>query len=91
MPKVEDSTGFVVSPVGCKHRVLFFGSGGYLVICSECSQIWEAKTVEYAAIAEEPVPKPASLGLQDKRIDQEMMEPDMLAELARLLLGPKEK
>lgn len=89
MPRVEDSTGFTVSPIGCKHRVLFFGSGGYLVICSECSQIWEAKKIEYSSVPEEPAHIPGSLGLNDKRIDQEMIEPDMLAELARLISSPK--
>jgi hypothetical protein len=89
MPRVEDSTGFTVSPIGCKHRVLFFGSGGYLVICSECSQIWEAKKIEYSSMPEEPVIKPAPLGPADKRIDQDMLDPDMLAELAKLMNSSK--
>jgi len=43
MPKVEDMTGFAVSESGCRHPHLFFGSGGYYVICSVCSFVWVAK------------------------------------------------
>ena len=84
MPRVEDSTGFKVSTNGCLHRVLFFGASGHLVICSECSQVWEAKSVEYAPLTEE-VEKPKPLGLKDKRIDQDMLGPALLRELARLM------
>ena len=41
MPRVEDMTGFIDGP--CKHPVLFFSSGGFYVICSNCSQMWESK------------------------------------------------
>jgi len=27
----------------CKHQTLFFGSGGYYIICAECSYMWVAK------------------------------------------------
>ena len=84
MPRVEDSTGFCVSSTGCKHRVLFFGSGGHCVICSECSQVWEA-VPSFQAVH----PHHVDLGIDDKRIEQEILEPEVLDALARLLLGEK--
>jgi hypothetical protein len=85
MPRVEDSTGFCVSSTGCKHRVLFFGSGGHCVICSECSQVWEA--VPSFQIVH---PAHVELGEKDKRIEQETLDQDVLEALARLFLGEKE-
>lgn len=43
MPTVEGITSEELFPMPCKHRTLFFGSGGYYVICSLCSCTWVAK------------------------------------------------
>ncbi len=48
MPKVYDGEGFVQGP--CKHPILFFGGGGYLVICSICSTQWQMVGNNFAEI-----------------------------------------
>ena len=67
MPQVEDITGFVIN-VQCRHPILFFGSGGRVVICSNCSMMWESTKPEAIEI---------NLSELDKRIDpnQENIEP----------------
>jgi hypothetical protein len=69
MPIVEDSTGFTVSPVGCKHPILFFGSGGYYVICSQCSYMWVAR--DPFGSGDQPDPNFVAPGLTalDKRVE----------------------
>ncbi len=52
MPRVEDMTGFIDGP--CKHPVLFFSSGGFYVICSNCSQMWRATTVDAPVLDPDP-------------------------------------
>jgi hypothetical protein len=32
----------VPAKVSCQHHNLFFGSGGYCIICAECSCMWLA-------------------------------------------------
>lgn len=59
MPRVEDMTGFSISGP-CRHTVLFFGSGGRVVICSNCSHMWESTQPEAIEV---------SLTADDKRID----------------------
>ena len=58
MPRGEDMTGFLDGP--CKHLILFFGSGGRVVICSKCSHMWESTKPEAIEI---------DLNEDDKRID----------------------
>ena len=44
MPYVEDITSDIVAKSApCRHKVLFFGSGGYYLICTQCSAMWVAK------------------------------------------------
>jgi hypothetical protein len=89
MPRVEDSTGFNVSSTGCKHRVLFFGAGGYLVLCSECGQVWEKKNTEYLSIVEQSSSDTSALGPEDKRVDQSLIDKDVLSALASLINSPR--
>jgi len=42
---MNDGEGFVHG--NCKHPHLFFGSGGFLVICAVCSTIWKASTADF--------------------------------------------
>jgi hypothetical protein len=64
-------TGFPVSLTGCRHPILFFGSGGYYVICSMCSFMWVARD----PINKEDAPDPnfsermTGLNNEDKRVD----------------------
>jgi len=58
MPKVFDGEGFVPGP--CKHPVLFFGAGGFTVICSVCSTQWNLTAKEFVEL---------DLGEDDKRVD----------------------
>ena len=62
-------TGFPVSYSGCRHRILFFGSGGYYVICSECSYMWVAKDPMTDAVDPDFSTRMTGLGDGDKRID----------------------
>jgi len=70
-------TGFAVSASGCRHPVLFFGSGGYYVICSVCSYMWVAKD----PISDAPDPNFASrmtgLSDKDKRFDPDVPLDDL--------------
>jgi len=43
MPQVEDFTSEILIKSRCRHKTLFFGSGGYYLICAECSAMWVAK------------------------------------------------
>jgi len=45
MPQMPDGEGFVSG--GCKHTHLFFGSGGFLVLCTSCSTIWKASSPDF--------------------------------------------
>jgi len=58
MPKVHDGEGFVDGP--CKHPVLFFGAGGFLVICPVCSTQWQMAGTEFFEM---------DLGEEDRRVD----------------------
>jgi len=65
MPEVFDGEGFVQGP--CKHPVLFFGSGGFLVICSVCSTQWNLTDKEFTEL---------DLGEADKRVDPNLETPE---------------
>ena len=58
MPKTPDGEGFVDGP--CKHPILFFGSGGFLVICPICSTQWQLIGTEFTEL---------DLDEKDKRVD----------------------
>ena len=58
-PRVEDMTGFDMDGP-CRHTVVFFGSKGRVIICAECSQMWEATTPNFVEI---------DLTDQDKRVE----------------------
>lgn len=72
MPRVEDMTGFSITGP-CRHPILFFGSGGYYVICSNCSQMWVAKTPDLDAAAADFVQDPA-IQDGDRRVDPDYGE-----------------
>jgi len=42
---MKDGEGFVNGP--CNHQHLFFGSGGFLVLCAVCSTVWKATTADF--------------------------------------------
>lgn len=67
MPRVENITSEVLASVPCKHQVLFFGSGGYCIICANCSCMWVAKDT----MSDEPDRnfKRADLTDKDVRVD----------------------
>jgi hypothetical protein len=69
VPKVEDMSGFSVSANGCRHRILFFGTGGYYVICSECSFMWVAKDPMSDAPDPDLAKRMTGLSDKDKRCD----------------------
>jgi hypothetical protein len=64
MPQVEDMTSNIVVGSACDHKTLFFGAGGRVVICSQCSARWENMAQEYIEV---------DLNEDDRRVDPDTL------------------
>lgn len=74
MPRVEGSTSDLLPGSACKHKVLFFGSGGYYLICSECGTMWVAKDPFSHDDRPDANFKPSSLNTDDRRVEPAMSD-----------------
>jgi hypothetical protein len=73
MPRVEGMTSEIVARMSCRHQTLFFGSGGYYIICAECSYMWVARDpLKGDDVPDQNFSHGAQLSPHDIRIDPTM-------------------